>query len=42
MFPVFIALAALLPRLWLVPLVIAWALGQGLVAALFFTWRPPF
>lgn len=42
MFPVFIALAAFLPRLWLVPLLITWALGQGLVAALFFTWRPPF
>jgi hypothetical protein len=42
MFPLFIGLAAVLPRLWLVPLLIAWALGQGLIATLFFTWRPPF
>lgn len=40
LFPVFLALAAILPRRAVTPLITAWALGQGLVAALFFTWRP--
>ena len=42
MFPLFMALAAILPRPWVVPLLIVWAMGQGLVATLFFTWHPPF
>ena len=40
LFPVFLALAAMLPRRAVTPLITAWGLGQGLVAALFFTWRP--
>ena len=40
--PSFLALAAMLPRRAVTPLITAWALGQGLVAALFFTWRPLF
>lgn len=42
LFPVFIAFAAILPRPLVLPFVIAFSIGQGLVAALFFTWRPPF
>jgi hypothetical protein len=41
-FPLFLALAAVLPRRAVVPLVTASAVTQGLVAALFFTWRPMF
>ena len=40
LFPVFLALAAILPRRAVPPLITAFALGQGLAAALFFTWRP--
>jgi len=40
LFPVFLALPAVLPRRAITPLVTVWAIGQGLVAALFFTWRP--
>jgi Mannosyltransferase (PIG-V) len=40
LFPTFIALAAILPRRFVLPLVTAFAIGQGVVAAIFFTWRP--
>jgi hypothetical protein len=42
LFPVFLALAAVLPRRFVLPFVTAFAIGQGLVAAVFFTWRPLF
>jgi len=42
LFPIFLALAAALPRRFVLPFVTAFALGQGLVAAVFFTWRPLF
>ena len=42
LFPTFMALAVVLPRRAVTPLVTVWALAQGLVAALFFTWRPLF
>ena len=42
LFPVFIALAAVMPPRAVPPLVTAFAIGQGLAAALFFTWRPLF
>jgi len=42
LFPTFVALAAMLPRRAVTPFVTVWALVQGLVAALFFTWRPLF
>lgn len=42
LFPIFIALAAILPRPLVLPFAIAFAVGQGLIAVLFFTWRPPF
>ena len=42
LFPMFLALAAVLPRRAVTPLITVWALAQGLVAALFFTWRPLF
>lgn len=42
LFPMFLALAAVLPRPLVVPIVMLFALVQGLVAALFFTWRPMF
>lgn len=42
LFPAFFALAALLPRRAVTPLVTACALAQGLATALFFTWRPLF
>lgn len=41
-FPLFLALSAVLPRRAMVPVVTAFALAQGLIAALFFTWRPMF
>lgn len=41
-FPLFLALAAVLPRRAIVPFVTAFAVAQGLAAALFFTWRPLF
>jgi hypothetical protein len=40
LFPMFLALAAILPARLVTPTVTAFALGQGLVATLFFTWRP--
>jgi hypothetical protein len=40
LFPVFLALAAVLPSRTVPPLVTAFALAQGLAAVLFFTWRP--
>lgn len=42
LFPLFLALAAVLPEALVTPVVLAFAAGQGLVAALFFTWRPMF
>ena len=42
LFPVFIALAARLPRQAVPGWVAAFAILQGLVAALFFTWRELF
>jgi hypothetical protein len=42
LFPIFIALAALVPPRAIPPLVTGFAIGQGLAAALFFTWRPLF
>ena len=42
LFPVFIALAARLPRQAIPVWVTAFAVLQGLVAALFFTWRELF
>jgi hypothetical protein len=42
LFPLFLALALVLPRRAVAPLVIASAIAQGLAAVLFFTWRPLF
>ena len=42
LFPVFIALAARLPRQAIPVWVMAFAILQGLVATLFFTWRELF
>jgi hypothetical protein len=42
LFPVFLALAVVVPQRAITPLVTAFAIGQGLAAALFFTWRPLF
>jgi hypothetical protein len=42
LFPVFVALAMVLPRRAVAPVLTTLALGQGLVAVLFFTWRPLF
>jgi hypothetical protein len=42
LFPVFLALAATLPPRAVPTFVTAFALGQGLAAVLFFTWRPLF
>jgi hypothetical protein len=42
LFPTFIALAAILPQRFVLPLVTAFAIGQGVIAAIFFTWRPLF
>jgi hypothetical protein len=41
-FPLFLALAAIVPPRMVTPLVTAFAVGQGLVAVVFFTWRPLF
>jgi hypothetical protein len=42
LFPTFLALAAILPRRFVLPFVTVFAIGEGLVAALFFTYRPMF
>jgi hypothetical protein len=42
LFPLFLALAASVPPRAVTPLITAFAIGQGLAAALFFTWRPLF
>jgi len=42
LFPVFLALAAVVPERAITPLVTAFAIGEGLAATLFFTWRPLF
>ncbi|HEX9369037.1 MAG TPA: mannosyltransferase family protein [Vicinamibacterales bacterium] len=42
LFPLFLALAASVSPRTVTPLVTAFAMGQGLAAALFFTWRPLF
>lgn len=42
LFPAFLWLAAVVPERQLPALAMAFALGQGLIAALFFTWRPVF
>lgn len=42
LFPLFLALAAIVPPRAVPPLVTAFAILQGLAAALFFTWRPLF
>jgi hypothetical protein len=42
LFPLFLALAASVSPRTVTPLLTAFAVGQGLVAALFFTWRPLF
>ena len=42
LFPLFLALAACAPARAVTPLVTAFAMAQGLAAALFFTWRPLF
>lgn len=39
-FPIFVALAQVIPRRHLTVWLVAFALAQGLVAAIFFTWRP--
>lgn len=42
LFPLFLALAATVPPRAVTPLVTVFAIGQGLAAALFFSWRPLF
>jgi Mannosyltransferase (PIG-V) len=42
LFPLFLALAASVPPRSVTPLITAFAIGQGLATALFFTWRPLF
>lgn len=42
LFPVFFWLAAAVPERYLLAVVAGFAVGQGLIAALFFTWRPMF
>jgi mannosyltransferase PIG-V len=42
LFPLFLALAAIVPPRMVTPLVTVFAIGQGLAATLFFTWRPLF
>ncbi|HWK10472.1 MAG TPA: mannosyltransferase family protein [Vicinamibacterales bacterium] len=40
LFPIFIALALVLPRRTVAPVLTIFALGQALAAVIFFTWRP--
>lgn len=42
LFPLFFALASLVPERHLTSLIVAFSVLQGLIAVLFFTWRPPF
>jgi Gpi18-like mannosyltransferase len=42
LFPLFLALAVIVPRRAIAPLVTVFAAGQGLAAVLFFTWRQLF
>jgi hypothetical protein len=42
LFPAFLWLAAAVPERQLPAVVLGFAIGQGLIAALFFTWRPVF
>jgi len=42
LFPVFLALAVTVRPRVIPPLITAFAIGQGLAAVLFFTWRPLF
>lgn len=42
LFPAFLALAAITPPRFVTALITALAVGEGLAAALFFTWRPLF
>ena len=42
LFPIFLALAAVVPETAVAPTLVAFAVGQGLTTALFFTWRPLF
>jgi hypothetical protein len=42
LFPLFLAVAVTIPPRAVPALVTAFAIGQGLAAALFFTWRPLF
>jgi hypothetical protein len=42
LFPIFLWLAAVLPERQLTAWVAAFAIGQGLMAVLFYTWRPPY
>jgi hypothetical protein len=41
-FPLFLALAAIVPARMVTALVTAFAIGETAVAAIFFTWRPLF
>ena len=42
MFPLFLWLAAAIPERRLGVWVLLFAVGQGLMAVLFYTWRPPY
>ncbi|MGH9409141.1 MAG: hypothetical protein ACRD1V_06775, partial [Vicinamibacterales bacterium] len=42
LFPLFLALAAIVPRRAIAPLVTVFGMGQGLAAVLFFTWHQLF
>ena len=42
LFPLFFALATLVPERHVTTVIVAFSLLQGLLATLFFTWRPPF
>jgi hypothetical protein len=42
LFPLFFALAAIVPARHLSSVIVTFGVLQGLMAVLFFTWRPPF
>ena len=42
LFPLFFALASLVPERHLTSVIVGFSVLQGLIAVLFFTWRPPF